>query len=468
MKIAQGWKGKNEWMDDPKAGMINNKKGGRASPSENNTAKGGYAIMKKLLALILTVAMLASLCMAASAEEQKTISWTSWALAEESLVPVYGGSADAFMEAYPNITVDYSQTNPYSSYLDQLLIAASAGNSPYVAHIKAEWLPQFMDLGVVKDIAPYISEEVVADYSESAISGVTIDGEMVAIPWFGNTYAVYYNKALIAEAGIETLPQTWEELIEAAYKVSELGDDIYGLAIPNSNGVEAGEGYNIFPILWANGGDFLDAEGKINLTDEAAIKTFTEIQKLVLDGVSPTVGNSFKDLRNLFGQGKIGFYWDLEATIGTAAAAAPDQDKFYEDFGCFIIPGGDGPNGFGYVIDHYLIVLSSCPDELMPEVATFLEFMSGSTVIQTFKDGNQGKMSSRASVMAEVFTDVSETTKVYAEAMTYARPLPVTGLHFMDADKEIVNAMTRLAQGEDVVTVMTECQEIIQEMYDED
>lgn len=424
--------------------------------------------MKKLVALVLSAMMLLGMCTAAIAEEKTEISWTSWALAEETLIPIYGGSADAFMADNADVNVDYSQTNPYAAYLDQLLIAAQAGNAPYVAHIKAEWLPQFMELDVLKDVRPYISDEVIADYNAAAIDGVTIDGQMVAMPWFGNTYAVYYNKALLKQAGIETLPQTWAELVEAAYKVSALGDDIYGLAIPNSNGVEAGEGYNVFPALWAHGGDFQDAEGKINLTDDAAIATFTEIQKLVADKVSPNVGNSFKDLRNLFGQGKIGFYWDLEATIATAASAAEDQDKFYEDFGCMVIPGADTPAGAGYVINHYLVVFKNTPDEVMPQVGRFLEFMTGEKAIKIFKDGNQGKMSSRASVMEKVFVDVSETTKVYVDAMASARPLPVSGLHFMDADKEIVNALTRLAQGEDVTAVMTDCQQIIQDMYDEE
>jgi len=422
--------------------------------------------MKKTLAFLLCIMMLVPVFSMASAET--TVSWTSWALAEESLIPVYAGSADAFMAEYPDVVIDYSQTNPYASYLDQLLTAASAGNAPYVAHIKAEWIPMFMELGVLRDLAPYISEDVIADYNPSAIEGVTIDGQMVAMPWFGNTYAVYYNKSLLAEAGIEALPGTWQELVEAAYKVAALGDDVYGLAIPNSNGVEPGEGYNVFPILWAMGGDFQDAEGLISLTDEPAIAAFSAIQQLIADKVSPTVGNSFKDLRNLFGQGKIGFYWDLEATITAAMAAAPDEGKFWEDFGCFVIPAADGPNGFGYIINHYLVVFKNAPEEVMPQVASFLEFMSGSTVINIFKEGKQGKMSSRASVMAEVFAEVSEITAVYVEAMKTARPLPANGLYFMDADKELVNALTRLAQGEDVAAVMADCQDIIQGMYDEE
>ena len=128
--------------------------------------------MKKLTALLLSVMVLFSLGSLASAEETTTIGWTSWALAEENLIPIYAGSADAFMAENPDITIDYSQTNPYASYLDQLLISAQAGNAPYVAHIKAEWLPQFLELGVLKDLTPYISEEVIADYNASGTSVV--------------------------------------------------------------------------------------------------------------------------------------------------------------------------------------------------------------------------------------------------------------------------------------------------------
>lgn len=417
--------------------------------------------MKKLVALLLAVMMIASMSAIAVAEEKTTITWTSWALAEETLVPIYGGSADAFMADNPDIIVDYSQTNPYAQYLDQLLVAATAGNAPDVAHIKAEWLPQFLELGVVKDIKPYISEEVLADYSQAALDGVTEDGAMVSMPWFANTYAVYYNKALVKQAGIETLPTTWDELLEAARKVSALGDDIYGLAIPNSNGVEAGEGYNILPILWAYGADYRDENGELALNSENAVKAFECIKALIDEKVTSTVGYSFKDLRNLFGQGKIGFYWDLEATISTAAAAAEDQDKFYEDFGVITIPGS-----CGYAINHYLITFNSVPDEKMPAVGRFLEYMSGSKVIDIFYKGGQGKMSTRASVNAEVFADVSDTTATYVEAMNNARPLPIDG-HFMEAEAKFVDALTALAQGASAQEAADALQEAVAEIYED-
>jgi multiple sugar transport system substrate-binding protein len=403
-----------------------------------------------------------------TATEPVTIQWASWVFAEESQKPTYMAMVDSFVEEYPEITVELS-AQPYAQYLDQLLVSAAGGNAPHVAHIKAEWLPQFLALGVVKDLSPYISPDILADYSESSINAMTVDGKLAAIPWFNNTYAIYYNKALLEQAGITELPTNWDELITAAYKVSELSTDdkkIYGLGIANSE-IEAGEGYNTFPALWAHGGDFQDADGNINLTDDAAIETFTEIQNLFLDEVSPN-GASFKDLRNLFGQGLLGFYWDIEATIGAAAESAPDQDKFYEDLGVMVIPTEDGPAGHGYLIDHILIAFEGTSEDEMDAVSKFIEHLSGEASIgQLYRDG-KGKMSSRASVMEIVYGEVeSDITKVYVEAMKTAYALPTSGLHFMDADEMLNNALTRLAQGEDVVEVMADLEERIQALYNE-
>jgi ABC-type glycerol-3-phosphate transport system substrate-binding protein len=401
-------------------------------------------------------------------KEAVTIKWASWVFAEEAQLPTYKAMSDNYMSKNSHVNVELD-TNPYAQYLDQLLIAAAAGNTPDVAHIKAEWLPQFLELGVVKSVSGLVSNEVLSDYSQTAIDAVTIDGQMMAMPWFNNTYAIFYNKALLEKAGITQLPQSWDELLEAAEKVSALGTDengnkIYGLAIP-SGGTEAGEGYNLFPALWANGGNFIGADGKVNLTDDAAIKTFTQLQKLLVDEISP-YGSSFKDLRNLFGQGVVGFYWDIEGIVGAILQSAADPDAFKEQMGYMVIPGNGTPNGHGYLIDHLLITFNSIDDARMGEVMKFMEFLTGPECInQLYVDG-KGKMSSRSSVMAEVFKDVQDPTATFVKAMETARALPTADLHFMDADEKIVEALQQLAQGKDVTTVMTDTQKIIQDLYD--
>lgn len=398
----------------------------------------------------------------APATKPVTLKWASWALAEEKLYPTYAAMANTFMEANKDITIEMDGSQAYSTYLDQLIVSAIGSTAPNVAHIKAEWLPQLLETGAVKAVVG-ISDAVMNDYSAGAISGVTIDGEMVAMPWFANTEALFYNKALLERAGVKAEDiKSWDDLLAAAEKVSALGDDIYGLAFPDSE-VETGEGYNILPALWANGGEFMK-DGKVTLDTDAGIKTYTQLQEVFKKGLSPK-GATLKDLRNLFGQGKIGFYYDLQAIISTCASAAANEEEFYKNFGCMVIPGADA-NGSGYLVTHLLVVFDTTTDEQMPAMAKFLEHMSSDVVINILYEAGQGKMSSRASVNEKVFANADDTTKVYVKAMETAKDLPGTQISLSEADTIMVKGLSRIANGEDVKTVVSAMQSELQVLAD--
>ena len=398
----------------------------------------------------------------APATKPVTLKWASWALAEEKLYPTYAAMANTFMEANKDITIEMDGSQAYSTYLDQLIVSAIGGTAPNVAHIKAEWLPQLLETGAVKAVVG-ISDAVMKDYSAGAISGVTIDGEMVAMPWFANTEALFYNKALLERAGVKAEDiKSWNDLLAAAEKISALGDDIYGLAFPDSE-VEPGEGYNILPALWANGGEFMK-DGKVTLDTEAGIKTYTQLQEVFKKGLSPK-GATLKDLRNMFGQGKIGFYYDLQAVISTCASAAANEEEFYKNFGCMVIPGADA-NGSGYLVTHLLVVFDTTTDEQMPAMAKFLEHMSSDVVINILYEAGQGKMSSRASVNEKVFANADETTQVYVKAMETAKDLPGTQISLSEADTIMVKGLSRIANGEDVKTVVSAMQTELQALAD--
>ena len=398
----------------------------------------------------------------APATKPVTLKWASWALAEEKLYPTYAAMANTFMEANKDITIEMDGSQAYSTYLDQLIVSAIGGTAPNVAHIKAVWLPQLLETGAVKAVVG-ISDNVMKDYSAGAISGVTIDGEMVAMPWFANTEALFYNKALLERAGVKAEDiKSWDDLLAAAEKVSALGDDIYGLAFPDSE-VETGEGYNILPALWANGGEFMK-DGKVTLDTDAGIKTYTQLQEVFKKGLSPK-GATLKDLRNLFGQGKIGFYYDLQAIISTCASAAANEEEFYKNFGCMVIPGADA-NGSGYLVTHLLVVFDTTTDEQMPAMAKFLEHMSSDVVINILYEAGQGKMSSRASVNEKVFANADETTQVYVKAMETAKDLPGTQISLSEADTIMVKGLSRIANGEDVKTVVSAMQSELQVLAD--
>lgn len=73
-----------------------------------------------------------------------------------------------------------------------------------------------------------------------------------------------------------------------------------------------GEGYHVLPVLWANGGDLLDAEGKIALDNTSGMQTYRQLQQIFEENISPQ-GMTSKELRALFGEGKIGFLYEVQS-----------------------------------------------------------------------------------------------------------------------------------------------------------
>ncbi len=333
--------------------------------------------------------------------------------------------------------------------------------------VKAEWLPQLMELDCLADIKPYISEEALADYGEASLSSyTTADGSLVALPYFGQPYAMFYNKTLLEKAGV-SVPTTFDELLEASAKVAALGNDengnkIYGLGLVNS-GLEVAEGYNIFPWLWARGGEFIDADGKIVLNSDANLKAFTEIQELYTSGQSP-VGLSFKEMRNLFASGNLAFFWDLESQTASFVQASSKGEAFLDEIGAFPIPGATAGQSVGYVSDVVLVVFKSCKN--MEAAGVVAEFLGGEDTIQIMFDYGKGKMSSRTSVMDHIFANVeSEFTAAYVEAMKQCRSLPAMDMGFADADEAITDAVARLATGVDAATVLADLDAEVRELY---
>lgn len=385
--------------------------------------------------------------------QNRKFSWATWALSEEAIKSIYLSMATTFMDANPGVTIE-TVSFPYVQYKDQLVIAAAANNAPNIAHVKTEWIPALLKIGAVKDLNDVLTPELKNDYFESILSGVTVDGKIVAAPWFTNPFALYYNKTLLEKAGITELPKNWEEFMASARKIAALGKDekgnkIYGYALPNSKSAP-GLGYNFLPHMWVHGGDFSDANGNITIYSPENVKAFEEAKSLYEDEISPN-GMTFIDARNLFAQGCLGFYYDIEQATGPIELASPKGAEFAKEYSAMVIPAMDGPNGAGYITEHDLVVFNTCKE--LDAVAKFIDHMSGKVVLQILYDSGMGKMPARKSLTEmEIFKNPEkEITKAFVNALPTSRPIP--GMHdaFMQADELIVDSLSLLTISKDPV-----------------
>jgi len=125
----------------------------------------------------------------------------------------------------------------------------------------------------------------ISDIPQTFLDQVSQDGQLKALPIRHATTALHYNKALLAEHGIDALPDTFEGIIEAAKAMSgqsSEGTPVYGLSIDGSN---AGGTYN---LLMAYGATLTDAQGVPSTDVEALTRAYAALADLYAAGALPS------------------------------------------------------------------------------------------------------------------------------------------------------------------------------------
>lgn len=119
----------------------------------------------------------------------------------------------------------------------------------------------------------YFEEETRATMVESAIIASTYDGILYGYPKSVETYALFYNKELIAEP-----PATWDEVIEFAKSYNDPANNKFAIMFENGNF------YFGYPFVASYGGYVFGNDGSdgsdLGVNTEGAVKGFEVFQSL--------------------------------------------------------------------------------------------------------------------------------------------------------------------------------------------
>jgi multiple sugar transport system substrate-binding protein len=160
---------------------------------------------------------------------------------------------------------------PADQLVPKALRMASSGSLPDVLILDGSDLPQFAAAG---GLVPLEDLGLTTDtLSPGAVAFGSYDGVYYGAARSVNSLGLFYNTALLADAGIDP-PETWAELSEAAAALTE--GDRYGLAI-SALATEDGV-YQFLPWLWSNGGDERD------LTSPESVAALEYVASLIEDG----------------------------------------------------------------------------------------------------------------------------------------------------------------------------------------
>ncbi len=146
-----------------------------------------------------------------------TLTFQSLAFQEPTIAATEQIVAD-WNAANPDIQVEITQ-GTFDTIQDQLVTQFQGGTAPDVIHSSSEGMIGFARQGYLADLGPLLSDETSSAVPDALWESVTVDGARIAAPTLLQTYLVYANTDLLAQAGVAvpTGPTwTWDELRAAA------------------------------------------------------------------------------------------------------------------------------------------------------------------------------------------------------------------------------------------------------------
>lgn len=268
----------------------------------------------------------------------------------------------------------------------------------------------------------------------------TVNGKLYAVPANYATLVLYYNKDLLAKAGVNAPPATQADFMADVKKLTEPA----GAARPTQYGISLADHATIqmWPILqWMNGGDVTNDKGCAALASPASVSALTTWGNLVSrDHVSP-IGQTGADADTLFSSGKAAF------EINGPWAAAGFR-KAGIDLGIAQVPVGPaGPVTLASTVP--LMVAKSSKHKAQAE--QFLAYWTGKDAQTAF---------SKASGFPPLRTDlagaVTPDVKVFADALPHAK-LYLAGLATgTKIDNDVyVPMIGKITRGSDVQAATT-------------
>ncbi|WP_435057946.1 ABC transporter substrate-binding protein [Streptomyces sp. bgisy060] len=234
-------------------------------------------------AVTLSLALTASACGgsadAGGGQAKKTL--TYWASNQGSSLEVdkevLRPELDRF-ERETGITVRL-EVVPWSDLLNRILTAATSGQGPDVLNIGNTWSASLQASGA---LLPWDEKNFGAiggkdRFVESALGSTGTPGQdPAAVPLYSMAYALYYNKKMFQDAGIDEPPTTWDEVVAAGKKISK--DGKWGIGVEGSN--LSNNIHQVFALGKQHGADFFTPDGKADFTSDgavAAVKQYVDL-----------------------------------------------------------------------------------------------------------------------------------------------------------------------------------------------
>lgn len=328
--------------------------------------------MKKGLTLVLALFALSTLFLAGTvAEEEKTelIFWTR-------MNDTFEEEIAAFEALHPDVkVVRVGIGSSYDDLVTKYIAASVAHELPHVGLLSQRYgIPQLYDAGVLVQISDFMTQEEQNDVMDAYWGRYTYKGARVALPFQSSMPVLYVNTDLFEQQGV-AIPTTWEEVQEAAAKMTLDTDgngavDVYGFNMPDD------APWYLYGLVKAAGGTIVHDDGSVTVNIPEMVDVLKDIQKMASDGSMPS--NQHATAKDDFKNGALAML--LNSCAGNKSIAKGVDGKF--NYALVTFPSING-NVCAPLGGNALGVFKS--DEKMEQLSwEFVQFMTSSDAVSGF------------------------------------------------------------------------------------
>lgn len=269
--------------------------------------------MKKISLLsILLILLLVSLPVFASGAKEKgnekiELTVGVW---DKNQEPVIQKILDLYHEKNPNVTAKTVLT-PYKGreYWTKLEASTIGGTAPDVFWMNALNVEKYIEGGVLADLSSAMKENKIdaTNFPPALLELYHYNNKYYAVPKDFDTNALWFNKEIFDEAGMEYPNDnwSWEKMVEVARALTNPEKGIYGLDAPLDFQT------NYYNTVFGAGGYILNKDKtKTGYNDPKTVEGIQIWIDLIKEGISP----SFTDMTDtsvdvMFMSGKLAMHW---------------------------------------------------------------------------------------------------------------------------------------------------------------
>ncbi|MEN8174770.1 MAG: ABC transporter substrate-binding protein [Pseudomonadota bacterium] len=300
----------------------------------------------------------------------------------------------------------------------------------------------------LEDLGPHLGDSHGAHFS-TIVDNNTVDGRLVAIPWFASVGVLYYRKDLLDKYG-ESPPATWDELAATAARIQEAeraaeNKDLWGYVWQG----RAYEGLTCNALEWLaseDAGTVVSRDGKVTVNSPQAVKAIDRAAGWV-GSISPrgVLNYAEEEARGVFQSGNAVFMrsWPYAWSL-----AQQEDSPVRGRVGVAPLPAGTASNGHAAALGGWQLALSRYSRH-PAEAADLIRFLTSAP--------EQKRRAIRASLNPTIPAlyedrDILAAAPFFSELIdifngAVARPSTVTGSRYNQVSSAFWNAVHQVLAG---------------------